>query len=283
MLVPRTQLTASKTEIYKMLNRLKRYKRFMNTEYAFGIAKSMFLSPKNNAGFRVAGSRMKIRPPSFIAQYREIFIEGEYAFDCETDAPRILDLGANVGMSCLYFLTQFPNASIDAFEADPEIYAVLEENVKRFGHGNVTARNLAVWTKEGALQFHPNGLGGGALSAVSCPGYVITVQAIDLKAWLAGKTYDLIKMDIEGAETAIFPHCISEMSRCPRLIFEYHSRRDKPQELADLLSLLRDYGYRVHLKTCNPSFEPLKNLATKSGAGFDNQINIFASRKVDVE
>src|SRR5207248_1086360 len=67
---------------------------------------------------------------SFLATYRNIFVERHYAFRWnESRPPRILDLGANLGLSVLFWKRQEPRAQVLALEPDPEIFAVLERNL----------------------------------------------------------------------------------------------------------------------------------------------------------
>src|SRR5438105_2732424 len=69
---------------------------------------------------------------SFLAAYGSIFVNHCYAFRSGTQSPLILDCGANIGLSTLYFKRAFPNARIIAFEPDPRVYEALVHNV----HGN---------------------------------------------------------------------------------------------------------------------------------------------------
>ena len=64
--------------------------------------------------------------PSFIWQFKEIFVDEIYKFDSKDEEPVIYDCGANIGMSCLYFKILYPKARITAFEGDPIITDVLE-------------------------------------------------------------------------------------------------------------------------------------------------------------
>jgi FkbM family methyltransferase len=248
----------------------------LNPEYARGVVRAL-LSPKDKLlTFKVGGRPVRIRPPSFIAQYRDIFLDKEYDFRTTSAVPRILDIGANMGFSCIFFKSIYPNSQIEGFEADPEIYAVLTRNLRNAGYPDIVIHNQAVWIKDGEMKFQPNGLGGGQISASESA--TVTVKTIDLKTWLQGKTFDLIKMDIEGAENSVIPHCINEIAGSARFIFEYHSHPDEPQKLADILVMLRDHGFRVYLKTCNPLNSPLRRTPEKRGTAFDNMINVFAER-----
>ncbi len=59
---------------------------------------------------------------SFLSSFKEIFVDKIYAFPQAGKAPRILDLGANIGLSVLYFKSLFPDALIEAYEPDPQIF-----------------------------------------------------------------------------------------------------------------------------------------------------------------
>src|SRR5256885_16984483 len=50
----------------------------------------------------------------------QIFIEEEYRPLVLSSPQAIIDLGANVGYSSAYFLSQYPNATVLAVEPDPD-------------------------------------------------------------------------------------------------------------------------------------------------------------------
>src|SRR5271170_6154812 len=63
------------------------------------------------------------------AVFRQIFIEQEYLPLYKTqDVKRILDLGANTGLSAVAFLNHFPNAQVVAVEPDPENHRLCTQN-----------------------------------------------------------------------------------------------------------------------------------------------------------
>ncbi len=69
--------------------------------------------------------------------YEEIFVRRCYAgnglrFD-KNEAGCILDVGANIGMSTLFFHRECPGTRIFAFEPSPKTFAVLSANVRRWG------------------------------------------------------------------------------------------------------------------------------------------------------
>src|SRR5262245_29195568 len=68
--------------------------------------------------------------PSFYAQYVDIIGNGIYDFRPKSHAPLVIDGGANVGVSVLYFKKKFPKGRILAFEADSSVFSALEYNVR---------------------------------------------------------------------------------------------------------------------------------------------------------
>jgi len=93
----------------------------------------------------------------FFHSYEEIFRGRVYEFAAQTATPCIIDAGANIGMSVLFFKSLFPNSKIIAFEPDPEIYRLLVKNVKSHGYDDVDLRELAVWINDDELTFYSEG------------------------------------------------------------------------------------------------------------------------------
>src|SRR5690242_16797657 len=48
--------------------------------------------------------------PTFVATYKQLFVDEIYRFETKEPRPYIIDGGANVGLSVLYFKTLFPDA-----------------------------------------------------------------------------------------------------------------------------------------------------------------------------
>ncbi|MEJ7692549.1 FkbM family methyltransferase, partial [Daejeonella sp.] len=119
---------------------------------------------------------------SFHDTYLEIFQNNIYQFIPDKNRNTIIDCGANMGLSVLYFSQNYPDHQILAFEPDPAIFSILEENVKAFKLDNVILYNNAVWDKEDTLTFFTdNGMGGrvGNSYADQKPSLVKTVRLKD--------------------------------------------------------------------------------------------------------
>ena len=223
---------------------------------------------------------------SFVYQFKDIFVDQIYRFNPRTDAPIIVDCGANVGLSCLYFKRLYPKAKIIAFEADRKISRCLEDNLARNGAAGIRVWQKACWVHDAGVTFLPDGADGGHITpnvagaAPHTAGSVktaCTIPSVRLRDVLAKMPrIHMLKMDIEGAETAVLPDCCDVLSRVDHLFFEYHSRLDTKQALGDLLTLIQDCGFRYYIQDVGPRHSPFVNRALHDG--FDMQLNVFAYR-----
>lgn len=210
---------------------------------------------------------------SYLSAYKEIFVQKIYRFDAGKEGPAILDLGANIGLSVLYFKSLYPKAQITAFEADPAVYEYLKQNVHGSGFTDVELINKAVWDCNGTLRFHAEGGDGGRV-AQDGDGGVVEVDAIDIRSHLAEHSYDFLKMDIEGAEHAVFPAIKDYLPKFKFVFLEYHSTPDRPQALASMLDLLSQAGFRFDIQNIMSRRHPF--LPGGPDEAFDLQLNIFA-------
>ena len=80
--------------------------------------------------FPFRGKRIKFsHAPSFADMVEEIFEQEIYKFKTDSEIPYIIDAGANIGLSMLYFAENFPSAQIICFEPDKVIFSILKENM----------------------------------------------------------------------------------------------------------------------------------------------------------
>jgi FkbM family methyltransferase len=207
---------------------------------------------------------------SFLESYREIFVERCYDFPWEGAPPRILDLGANIGLSVLRFELRHPGARIVALEPDPAIFAHLERNVHGNGFGDVELVNRAAWNAAGTVSFRADGADGGRVAPGAGGGS--EVQALDLAAFLAERRFDAIKMDIEGAEAVVLPACRDALASVRFLAVEYHSVAGRPQALHELLRVFESCGFRVQVRSVLDSPAPF--LERRVHAGYDMLLHL---------
>ena len=63
--------------------------------------------------------------------FLEVFPEGQYHATHHGSPQSIIDCGANIGMSVLYFKYFYPNVGILAFEPVGQTFEILHRNVER--------------------------------------------------------------------------------------------------------------------------------------------------------
>jgi len=222
------------------------------------------------------GRRLElVDAPSFLGLYSELFEHEIYRFETLRKSPLIIDGGANVGVSVLYFKKLYPECRIIAFEPDPVIFAVLKKNCETFELRDVELIPKALWSSETMLTFQQEGSDGGRISQAEDRTNLISVPACRLKDYLHTEV-DLLKLDIEGAETEVLRDCADGLSNVRRLFVEYHSFEASQQTLDEILSILRELDFRIHMHCPVSSPRPFVNRSVNLGMDF--QANIFAFR-----
>ena len=215
---------------------------------------------------------------SFVSAYTQIFERGAYDFSSEGGAPNILDCGANIGLSTLYWKQVYPSAQITAFEPDPGAFRALVWNCEQWQVTGVKLVDKAVWNANEELPFWVEGADGGHLVADSKAQSVnnIVVSAVRLRDYLACHI-DLLKLDIEGAETEVLIDCSDRLEQVDHIFVEYHSFVGREQRIDDILRILRAAGFRVHIQPELVSPKPFVKRLNDNG--MDHRLNVFAYRK----
>jgi FkbM family methyltransferase len=131
----------------------------------------------------------------------EVFCKEVYHSDSDINV--VVDLGSNIGISALYFLTRNQTSRCYLFEPDPRNVAKLERNLADYRH-RIVLSDDAVADTGGVFQFgiEESGRYGGIGLEV---GEQIQVNCRSINDVLANilekeNTIDLLKVDTEGAE-----------------------------------------------------------------------------------
>jgi FkbM family methyltransferase len=215
---------------------------------------------------------------SFLHSMEEIFNEQVYKFNSDTDEPYIIDCGANIGLSIYYFKKIFPQSKILAFEPDDKIFQLLKKNIDQINtDGSIILKNEAVWKEDTELSFFSEGaLAGSSVIDFGKKNNVIKVKAIDLKKHLF-QSVDFLKIDIEGAENELIFDIAPQLRNVKNLFLEYHGLVNQPQNLGDILNLLKECGFEYYIRLAADTLQfPFCSERTSS---FNQQLNIFCYRK----
>lgn len=116
------------------------------------------------------------------------------------ERPVVLDAGAHVGMSVLWWKRLFPRATVVALEPHPENFALLGRNTA--GVRGVVALNAALAPEPGTARV--GGLGAAARVGQDGDAEVPAVTVAELMDRFGARELLLVKLDIEGAEEALF-------------------------------------------------------------------------------
>jgi FkbM family methyltransferase len=213
---------------------------------------------------------------TFIGALHQIIDREIYKFNSKYQNPYIIDCGANVGLSVLYFKKLFPLAKILAFEPDISIFNILKYNVESFGLVSVELVQKAVWHTKTILNFCVEGNEGGRIEENTSNSTVVNVETEKLSDYLFERV-DLLKIDIEGAETKVLYDCRENLKNVDKLFVEYHSFDKQAQTLPELLKIIKDAGFRFEVqREGTTSRNPF--VYTEKYLEMDLLVNIFAYR-----
>ncbi len=141
--------------------------------------------------------------------------------------PRIVDLGANIGLFGVASLRRWPAAKLTAFEPDPDNLALLRRCVDLNQANNRWHVIEAFASAEAGHVLFRSGLESYSRQArpdEASTRHVISVPAVDVFDYLADA--DVVKLDIEGAEWDIIADSRLRRSGLRALVIEYHNRSD---------------------------------------------------------
>jgi len=212
---------------------------------------------------------------AFLTGYGEIFQRRIYEFKAANSTPLILDCGANIGLSVIFFKRLYPSCQVIAFEPDAKIFEALQKNLRPLGLSGVELHQQAVWTSAGFVNFLVEGGDAGRIAKPEDSASLKKVAAVRLKD-LLGRRVDFLKLDIEGAEADVLSDCRKELSNVEYIFVEYHSHLREKQRLDEILHILQEAGFRYHLKEAFTSANPF--LHRKLNVGMDLQLNVFGYR-----
>lgn len=214
---------------------------------------------------------------SFIWQFKDIFSDENYKFIAKGSSPVVYDCGANIGLSCLYFKRLYPKAQIKAFEADPSIAGLLKANLAANHINDIEVISKAVWTGSDGIEIGIEGADGA--SVYSEAGRKIKIESVRLRELLEREDcVDMLKMDIEGAETEVIRDCADSLGNVKHFFIEYHDFINRPQALDEILCILRKSGFRYFIRQAADRLQPFVVRTNKNLPASDMQLNIYAYR-----
>lgn len=238
-----------------MLNRLSNFTNFFLKN---GLSRSALIL--KNKFFQIFPSFFKfqniikfqekgIKEPLFlrmgtadIGTYILIFVNEEYNFKTKYDPKLIIDAGANIGLTSIYFANKFPNAKIISIEPEKNNFEMLKRNVKSYN--NIIPLYSALWHKNENIELIDAGLGTDGFITINkngmndiysnLPTHKSNVFSANKSYQVPGKTVDtiikdfglqsvdILKVDIEGSEKEVFENSSLWIDKVNSIVIELH-------------------------------------------------------------
>jgi FkbM family methyltransferase len=163
----------------------------------------------------------------------------------------LVDVGANMGYFSLLWAGLNPSGNVISVEASPRNVGIIQQNVKQNGFdGRIQLIPKAAGDRAGTIEFDAGpesqtGWGGIAAQATATS---IKVPIVRLDEELGDREIDVLKVDVEGADTWVLLGCeeLLKQRRIGTIFFEQNVPRMQNLGIDPKLAVtfLEDHGYR---------------------------------------
>ena len=158
-------------------------------------------------------------------------------------AKTIVDMGAHVGLAAAYFNLHCPQARVYCIEADESNYELLTKNLQPgitsgktvAVHAAITDKNALVYIQKSARSYNSQ----LADTITNFPVKGIRIEQFLLENHITH--IDIIKIDIEGAESVLFNDSTDWLTITDTIIIEIHSE----ENLQLFTKAVTQYGFRI--------------------------------------
>jgi FkbM family methyltransferase len=157
--------------------------------------------------------------------FEDIILRKAYDYPTSFSPRTIVDVGANCGITSVFYANRYPDATVVALEPETSNYAALIENTRAYP--KVIPIQAALWNDDGQVEVFPGWpriakwgkWGFRVRTGNGCRALTLTTLMHEVGI----DTVDILKIDVEGAEREIFSRC-DWMDRVKLLAIELHDR-----------------------------------------------------------
>jgi FkbM family methyltransferase len=181
----------------------------------------------------------------------EIFMSSVYLFETENPTPVIIDCGANIGLSILYFKQTHKDALVYAFEPDTKNAGYLQKNINSYHWENsVFLEQKLVSDSDGFEYFEELGNAGSKIIGKNQQNASSSkIPKIRLKDFIKklDKKIDFLKLDIEGSEFKVIPDLKPVFNKIQRMYIEFHCEENDFEMMYGFIKehLADDFRFQV--------------------------------------
>ena len=179
---------------------------------------------------------------------------------CET----LIDVGGNIGLATISLARQLPRLRAYVVEPDADNVRMLRLNLRPLADaGRCRIERGAMWRADEMVEVGPPPLPGsfGAVRCTEASGVGVTVQGMTMKTILDRSGFDrvdLLKLDVEGAEAAMFATGPNWLDRVGALAVEFH---DDARRESDFDRVVAAHGMEIR-ETHNNGAIAIRSTAT---------------------
>lgn len=172
----------------------------------------------------------------------ELLVTNEYRLIDNLAPPRtIIDGGANIGLTGVYFLNRYSSARVISVEPFAETFEVCRKNLAPYA-SRATALQGAVWSHGGRVSLDPQWEDWVNKVREPAADEAGTAEAFTMPSLIAaaGGFVDLLKLDVEGSEKEIFgPGARDWLPFVRNIVIELHG----PECVERFFETLAPYEY----------------------------------------
>lgn len=238
------------------INTLRTYRYYYKTYGSDGI--TFYKAMKNGKEGEIASLKMpELKHPIYlrvktsdIPTFRQVFERKEYKTDFlgKIDPKVIIDCGANIGLSSVYYANRFPNAKIYSIEPESSNFEMLKKNTANYP--NVIPINAAIWNKRTKVNVADGGSGHWGFTTTENDdsrslGFADAVSIGDLVSQFNISKIDILKIDIEGAEKEVFQSGYEDWMGITESIFIELHDWIKPDTSKTFFKAIINYNYML--------------------------------------
>jgi len=165
----------------------------------------------------------------------------------------IVDIGAYIGDSALWFSHQYPNSTIYAFEPNSENFNFLSQNIKLNYTHRIKIFPTAVTSKSTSISFHTDTHNSaGHLISINNKSLIPNARSLGFSEFIRIhkiKKIDILKLDCEGSEYDIIfntPRYI--FAKIDNIILEFHDYLNPIYNYHKLEKCLIGLGYKTSIR-----------------------------------
>jgi FkbM family methyltransferase len=171
--------------------------------------------------------RLRTTDPTTLWQ---VLVLAEYDWEFAKSPKVIVDAGANIGITSVFYANKYPGAIIIAIEPDSSNYEMLKKNTRPYS--NVFPVRGALWKENRQVVLIDPGLGHYGFQTVAEPELRTQSRRDDVLGITVDKLMlnfsithiDLLKLDIEGSEKEVFEDCLNWIDKVGVIVIELHDR-----------------------------------------------------------